>query len=347
MQSSHRVWPFLVSVALTFASTQNAYACDEVYLNATRNLHITESSYSELNALYDQYCSYDGKSSSRDSSFGIDVVVKKIPVKFTGQATSSSEAVSNFCRNYRSVRFAKGSQSAISSEVVVDALEKYNECRRIASNGVLISHTFVNPGAILFDFKFGRPSINFQLQSVTHGPAVNCGSTALSGDGSNIALDGSKALSISTDFNIQCTRVATQTATGQQFDATWIGLGTNFGSYGISLPQDEIYNNDLKSETTKQISDLQEMLNAVNKEKNKTQILYDRLKNTKLLSFGVVIGQRDPGHGWRFYGCGSKIGDIVKLECPKAISTATDKLWDENGDQCGYAHFTVSCVVPK
>lgn len=163
---------------------KEATACDAVYENATRNIMFDESSFSSLHAIYDRHCSLEGHLRNSSQSAGLDVVVRAIPVKFTGSASSSSQAMSNFCRDYRATRFSSSYQKIVSSAVVVEALDRYNECRRIKSNGVLITHTFVDPGAINFNIELSNTNTVFTLENITHGPTVECGTTAFSDDGS-------------------------------------------------------------------------------------------------------------------------------------------------------------------
>lgn len=121
-----------------------------------------------------------------------------------------------------------------------------------------------------------------------------------------------------------------------------MGLGTTFGTYAISLPSDTLYNNHLASLSTARIDTLTSSLTDALADKTAIEEELRKLQNTKLVSFGIVIGERNPGHGWRHYPCGTNIDDAIARECRGAIKVTKDRLWDESGDGCGYLHHTVS-----
>jgi hypothetical protein len=66
---------------------------------------------------------------------------------------------------------------------------------------------------------------------------------------------------------------------------------------------------------------------------------------TKLVSHKVMIGQYNPG-GYEFYGCGTKIKDIVILLCQGAIDSNYIQTYSRGGEQCGYTGYTVNCLMP-
>lgn len=128
--------------------------CIDVYKAATRNLLVSENSYSSVNTIFDNYCEVSGEAKSSNSSAGIEAVIKQIPISFTGQSGSSEQRMKNFCKTYSSVRFDTAASRSLADTVVVDALKSFNECVAITQAGVRISHSAPTGLESTFSFQF-------------------------------------------------------------------------------------------------------------------------------------------------------------------------------------------------
>ena len=91
---------YLALAIATCFTVSNAFAqfehCESVYQTATRNLQISEASYSSLNVLFDDYCEASGEMKTSAASGGLDAVVKAIPIKLSGSASNSSQRMRNY-----------------------------------------------------------------------------------------------------------------------------------------------------------------------------------------------------------------------------------------------------------
>jgi hypothetical protein len=123
-----------------------------------------------------------------------------------------------------------------------------------------------------------------------------------------------------------------------------LAVATNNGTYSISLPADSIYNNELASDATARIKGLTTSLEATSRERDTLRALKERVDKMNVEVLPIVIGDKYPGGGGKFYYCGTTVETIKKDLCADAVSARVDLVLQSWGGSCGYNRYVAVCV---
>jgi hypothetical protein len=349
---------FCSALLMLNVAAQRALAeadCDAVYQTATRDLVIDNEDRSTLFTLYDNYCDSKGSTSKTSAGIGLDVVIKAIPISFTGNYGNSSEAVSNFCRNYQRVRYSNDNRQITRNTVVVEALKNYNDCKKIISQGVNISHAVVGLGDVIISFEKKDAVTQFEVQSVSLGPNITCSSTSLFLDSKWHAVDEKTHAVVKGNASIACKRAAIGT-TEKVYPKSWIGVSTNVGAYSISLLPDSIIGGETASNLGAEIGSLKSK-NEADEEKivsqqaqlKALQESIEKIKaGTKFSTFKFWTGEyggTTPEYGDRYDPRDNPDALVIgRKYCPAPAIINVQQVRVTGGGCCGYAWYTGTCV---
>jgi len=330
--------------------------CDAVYLTGTRDLVIDNEDRSSLYTIYDNYCDSKGNVNKTTAGIGIDAVVKAIPISFTGNYGNSSEAISNFCRNYQNVRYASDNRQITKNTVVVEALKNYNECKKIVSSGVNISHAIVGLGGVIISFEKKDAVTQFEVQGVSLGPAITCGSTSLSSDNRWHSVDERTRATVKGNASIVCKRTP-QGEPERIYPMSWIGVSTNVGAYTISLLPDSIIGGESAARLGSELATLSAKSDAeedkIATQQAEIKALQDSIEKiksgTKFTTFKFWTGEyggTTPEYGDRYDPRDHKdVNEIGRRYCPTPAIMHVQQIRSTGGGCCGYAWYTGTCVA--
>ncbi len=161
MSGKHFV--FIVSALflpnVTQAETGNNDNCKTIVSDGLREYSIKTDSRAYLNSVYDKYCENTGAVKSSSLGLGLDIVVKAIPITFSGSYATSEEAVKNFCRNYSATASGRSDTTSYQEKIVQRAYDSFDQCISLAKTGVIVRHAVRNLGSLDFYIApgFGRP----------------------------------------------------------------------------------------------------------------------------------------------------------------------------------------------
>jgi hypothetical protein len=219
-------------------------ACRDLITSGLKQYSIRTESSSYLTSVFDRYCEASGSTKSTRLGLGLDLVIKAIPVKFTGSYSSNEQAMKNFCSTYQSHSEGQSAQATYEEKIVDRAYDSFDSCVAMAATGVIVRHTvrdfnnidfFVAPG-------FSRP---VTLRGVKAPANMLC-----EGQDPTVAGNPKKTINLSTHIvlngsdtlNIACTRSGTPQADKSViFDEATVTLLTNIapvGNYAAYLPRD-------------------------------------------------------------------------------------------------------------
>lgn len=207
-----------------------------------REYLIDTSSNTYLNSVYRRSCNASRKVKSSALGVGLDAVVKTIPTSFTGNVSSNSEAMQNFCSSYDSETVNLSDRSLYQERIIQRGYDSFDQCLIIASQGVVVTHTvrgledmdfYVAPG-------FGRPVTIRGVQTSQH---ILC--TGIAGDNQEYIEFNEKTqvrVHGDTSLSIGCKRTSTTGEIGEEvFAEGAVTLFTNVGrngNYGAYWPRD-------------------------------------------------------------------------------------------------------------
>lgn len=239
------------AAATTVAHSQQISQCTG--LAATlKEYNISNQSSAFLNSTFDQYCEQSGEAKSSSGGVGLDVVIKAIPIKFTGNYGTTAEGFKNFCKAYASVINQVDRKYSYDERVASRALDTIDSCVRIASTGAFVSHDLKNSTTVSF-FMSSGPTTKLELRGLYTNPPS--GATC-AGQVSGIAKAFDKNTNIKIDGtqSIECTRVGSKDKGGKQvFEEVVLTLHTNIANYSVVLPREERLPPDLAQEISRKI----------------------------------------------------------------------------------------------
>jgi len=346
----------LIAFSPTIGFAQELDHCVAVYETATRNLQISEASYSSLNTVFDQYCESNGEFKDSAKSGGLEAVIKSVPISLSGNASSIEERFQNFCSNYSGIRYNSAASRALADTVVVDALNAFNNCIEISSRGVIISHSSPTGLDGTFNFTF-RANINYELQGVQEGRNIEC-EIRDPLDGKMIQADTSTTLKFDKPFSAFCKRKPEGSPSGKFFPRTSVVFASNQGNYSVLYPAEEVLDVEFASVLDRRISNAEDRLIAlsnnletnivkleerVNDVSSASSALVSELRTAidfkvfKVLRADSQPGERDYAH----VGCADPTA-WVQSQCP-GYSVEMIVLSSRSGGHCGFTHYLGIC----
>lgn len=355
---------YLALAIATCFTVSNAFAqfehCESVYQTATRNLQISEASYSSLNVLFDDYCEASGEMKTSAASGGLDAVVKAIPIKLSGSASNSSQRMRNFCKNYSSTRFETAASSTLADTVVVEALRSYNQCIAISNVGVIISQSAPEPLQATFSFSF-KNELDYQLQGVQVGRNMEC--HVKKPDGDLVEAGLGTTLNIDKNYSAFCKRTALVSEDGRQryYPRTSVTFASNHGAYSAIYAAEEVEDIELASALNTRIGNTEKLVSqlsatvannynalsaSINNNTSSVQGSVDSLRNA--LTVKVVKVMRGEHHryaqpNWVHVGCGDP-NAWINSQCAGYERIERTQVFQVSGDRCGYTYIIGSCL---
>jgi hypothetical protein len=251
--------------------------------------------------------------------------------------------MSNFCREYKSLRFDSAHKEVRSSSVVVEALRNYNSCKLIeARTGAIVTHKFSESGVVIsFDLK--RNSVLKVQGVIARNLACRVNDAP---EGVNKELGEQSAFEMNTNFSIVCRRAEDENANGNtSLKPASVAVATSVDAYVVSLPADTIYNNHLASDATAQIAGLTKSLKEVTENRDELIKYKSRMDDMKVEVASVIVGSPHPGFGGKLYACYTPTDLIKKDICDSAPYSRIDVIQRATGGgHCGYTRYAVVCL---
>lgn len=361
-----RLYAFtLLAVAISNnAQSQDSYAhCTSVYLTATRNLNITNNSYSQLNAVFDEYCSQDGSMKTASGSANFEAVVKKIPIKFHGDSASSEQKVSSFCRQYNSIRYEAQASSEISDTVVTEALRLLNDCVRATQAGLIIELTSADQINFALRFEFSTNLSPVKVQGAAVGSNLTCTTQIKKEDGSvkRLTLDEGTYEEFQSAFNIICKRNGIKSASGDEYyPPTSFVIATNLASYGVNMPAEQISGEFLASDIYQKLISLNDRIDNHEASINQRLSVFDQqhqflanrvsnfVDNLDVETFILTYGDTELADfeliNREHLNCGEDVYERARQLCTGGALSYDHLIFSGPNGQCGYSAFEFVCI---
>ncbi len=212
---------------------------------ALKEFSISTSSSDHLNSVFDNYCEASGSMKAASAGFGIDTVVKAIPIKFTGSYANNEEAMKNFCKNYSSTTAIQERTFSYKEKIASKALETVSDCLRLQSQEkVIITHDIVNRDRSTFFLKSSLDK-KIKLSGVAVTGPVKCTGQI---DRKSTPFNDSTNVTVSNSQNFICTRTPSLNAQKVKiYDESTISVATDLGNYNVFWPQDELVPEEMAS----------------------------------------------------------------------------------------------------
>lgn len=228
-------------VAASMLSTTLAFAqnntCGSI-ASALKEFSISTQSSAYLNSTFDNYCEQSGEATTRSVGFGLDAVVKAIPLKFTGNYGSTSEGLKNFCKSYANVINSTERRFTSEERISSKAIEAVSDCVRIAALGAFVDHKIRDRKTVDFFLASGAAT-KLEIKGLFPNPSK--GVKCLGVIGSAAVTFGPSTFSkVESTQSVSCSRIPNKLADGKLvFEEQVVTIHTNLGNYSVYFPQDE------------------------------------------------------------------------------------------------------------
>lgn len=291
-----KIFFFLTSLTLIGQSLAQNLQCPDISRTlATYNIDNSSSEF--LTTVYSKYCYEDGSVKSSGGGLGIDVIVKAIPVKFTGNYSNSQEAHSNFCKTYSSLLQSNTATASYTKTISDSAIQTIDHCLSLQAAGVQISHDVTNYEALSFYMRSSVTS-SFELQGVQTTGAVKCTGIV---KGALTKFDEKLNLSIKNTQGFSCKRSGTAKSNGSRnFDEATITVLTNQGNYPVLWPKNQREPEDMAAE-------IQKRLGQITADNSMMATMLRTIMNPKPIPIYQCptgwIRTGSPDLAWASYGC--------------------------------------------
>lgn len=312
MKNNSRLILALIVAGLPSAAFPQALQCTDI-ARTLKEFSISTSSSSYLNSVFDSYCEASGNTKTSSGSLGLEAVVKAIPIKFTGSASNSEEAMKNFCKNYAGTTALQERKFSYEERIASKALDTVTDCLRLQAQGVTITHDIVNRDTSAF---FLKSSVE---QKITlSGVSVN-GPVACTGQisGKNAAFNQSTNVIVSKSQNFTCTRTPEMNAQKVKvYPESSIVISTNFGNYNVLWPRDEQLPEDMASAIGRDIELAKGQIGALTNQAATNDGRYVKINDASYLkSQDKVKLYGRPGTNECIFSFGGNGGAVVTGDC--------------------------------
>lgn len=231
----NRLWLSACVAVAAFSTHAQNLQCPDI-AKTLKEYSIDSSSSSFLRSVFSEHCQADGSRKSSGGGVGLDLVIKAVPISFTGDYSTSEQAVSQFCKRYKD--FNEGSSDADSYKETISrkALETIQQCVALQATGTVISHQINNVEAANFYMKSSVTS-PLQLNGVAITGRVTC--EGMVGN-SKRTFDASLSLQVKATAGFACKRTGTPGPNNvTNYDEATITVLTSQGNYSLFWPKDE------------------------------------------------------------------------------------------------------------
>lgn len=253
--------------APSFAQGSLIDACTAIITSGLKNYSIKSDSNYYLDAVSDKYCESNGTSKSSSIGIGIEAVVKAIPVSFTGNYSSSQQAMSNFCRAYSSTAVGRSSSDSYKETIVSRAYDSFDQCIAMAAQSVVLNHAVRSEEIVDFIIApgFSHP---VRINGIQAPENIACygilpkseSSPPVSSTATLFDKNTTVNLTNNDTLSLGCKRTGKPNVKGDMvFDEAVITIFTNLvpkGNYSVFLPKSTRLFSDAAEELDRKISTL-------------------------------------------------------------------------------------------
>jgi hypothetical protein len=243
-------WRAAASWALCAIAVQPAIgqsACQAVYSKAVANTAMEVRQSVVKRDIFDQHCEANGEIRSASTGFDLTIPVKALKIGFSGNRDEARQEMQQFCKTYSSNLFQVENMYSYERQVVVAALNSFNDCLAFEAQQIKISHTFAWPLGFTIATDLGRDK-KVTVRNVQYDEAA--GECYFTGSGSGTKRDVIKpglltARTFENYFSVACDRkplaVGGLPTGDKKYPAMRVVMDTSSGRYAVEMPADEVH----------------------------------------------------------------------------------------------------------
>jgi len=250
-----------LTISTSVANAQGSFSCDTLITKGLREYNISSESTTYLNSVFSEYCYESGQSKSSSSNVGLEAVVKAIPLSFTAGTSDSSQAMTNFCKNFRESSDYKKNVDTYKETIVSKAYDTYAQCVQLTSLGYFVTHDLITPEKAQIVLRAGvdKP---IEIEGIDVSSNIECKGPGA--DGNAITYTVSTHSKSNISIGVFCTRRPRSGPGGVTvFDEGSVAIAIPGYKYNFYWPKSELLPEDLASQVQSSIAQLRTGLATV------------------------------------------------------------------------------------
>lgn len=327
--------------------------CVAMYAGALSR--VTESSRlnTTLSTLHTNICSASNKSITAGFDSTTTAIISTVPVVSELMGRFGYKNNKQFCEGLKRGDFKLENVDTFETEPVVEAMEQANACLRIRrSANLIITHSVLDPGKVVFTGEFTRPDASVRFSAATTG------NFACESPRPNTKLiDPVGVAEITRDranFSVTCTRapVAKPGANGDtEYSAGAISLLTSQdGAYTVFVQSDAMLGLRSRSEARASIDDALARVKAATADRDRVAAEFTRVGKRTYRPVRWFFGEAKLSNSGLHLGCPARhiTKEALVERARSKVCTAgnlinVSRVKSYKGDNCGYNFFEAVC----
>ena len=280
----------------------------------------------------------------RSSSAGLDLsaTIKLVKVDFSGNQNDASSEMQNFCKTFSKEFAAANSSTTFKNSIVVDALQSFNECRQLETQGVRFVQSIQEPSQLSVTAFFNPDTTVLTVKQLNQSNFV-CKTSAASKDGLIKPVSSiTKEFKPAKSFTVSCDRKGSIKPSGTQYDRASIRIDTNWGPYSVMMQPEGLLNFDLASQAKAQNEEVlkqnQQLSLSLGNEKSRADSFESKWNAVSTDVYGVMVGEGAE------LPCGSSVSNWAFAKCGGRPMKGPILTSSRGGNACGYTGFAVACL---
>lgn len=333
----------LLLLATFLTSAAHAEDCAEVYAQSVANISIKTLHNYEFDYLWNKHCETTGE--LKKESAGLDLTSAVTSIVGVGIGFSKQEAsqrMQQFCKEHLQEQLKTTDSYNFDRQIVVASQKSFNECRALELSSIHVSHAVQEPRSVVIRADFDPSKTKVMFRSLVYNQKVaTCSTSALSSAQKPEVITPTTKPSSVEPFAVVCERIGSKTADGSlKFDRFTAALDTNFGTYTVELPTEEMLGFDLASLDKSRYEKLVAVQN------NLTQQNADLLKRiagvtAEVHYFSTGQDMEIPCEG-RNPEWFARYAKGICGEMPYSVTSLSGEIPDNR--KCGIHHYGLACI---
>jgi hypothetical protein len=323
--------------------------CEDVYAGSVRDINIDIKTLMEKNDIYSMHCEANGSLKQSSASVDLTVPVQQgVNVGFKGSKADAQQEMQNFCKEYKQAYSKSQALYKLSNTVVVDALNRYNQCKALEINKVQISHVATQSRTVSVQVSFNPAVTIVDLQGISYDTKVATCRTDAFGQNAQVVSFETGSVLVKKPFSITCERIAEETANrGKKYPHFELGIATGAGPYTVNMPVEEVLGYDLASKNKVEIENAAVQNDILTTQNNslasKIVALNTQMNNINIEAYFATVGDGSnvecPQRG------GNLQAHIASVCAGRKSSPPVARGGNPGGGTCGWQLYTFTCYT--
>lgn len=308
-----RSFASILGVAFSIILGQEAASqsfCGDVLKYAARDYSVSAQENSIAKRIYDQSCDGRSAKSADKLSFGLDAIVEQIPLKFNFGSSSSSEALSMFCKTFEEDFKQDSSRYERSSLVSTESVKAWSDCVMLYGNGISFNPIINTTQTVIEVTKKTADAVSVKgVQFDRNRLSCSVPDDDESDRRAAASMDTRKQLLDGGVWQVSCDRIPDTSGINPVYPEANITVHTTKGSFSMAVLADSVIGAQSASALNEQIDKLKSTVISLSNKSVGLECKWNT-DSSPVMRNPTVVANIPPGDGpgWKQTGGGCEVG---------------------------------------